>query len=159
MALTQVPSGMLAPNTSGNGPAFSAVLTGTQSITSSTATLMQFATEEFDSNSCFNNTGSTVGGIPAYAFKPTVAGYYSITLSIYPSTSTSDTQAQVFKNGTLVKRQYCSAINGVAHITILVQLDGVSDYIQGYGYITGTSPAVGALATLTYFQGSMIRAA
>jgi hypothetical protein len=143
----------------GNGPAFSALLSANQTISGSTATLTQFAYEEFDTNSCFNNTGSTVGGIPAYAFKPNVAGYYLISASVYPSTATTDSQALIYKNGAVAKRQFTTGSNAVIEVTALIQLDGVSDYVQCYAQFSGTTPTISSAANLTYFQASMVRAA
>ena len=58
---------------SGNMPAFGAYSNTNQTVSNNTGTVLSANTEEFDTASRFNNTGSTVGGIPAYAFLPNVA--------------------------------------------------------------------------------------
>jgi len=145
-----------------NGPAFSATLPSTQSITSTTWTKVQLSTETFDTASCFNNTGSTVGGIPAYAFLPNVAGYYQINGSVYgQATSTQNIQASIYKNGA----QYSWAVSapqGLANATptmaTVIYLNGSTDYVELYGFVNGTSPQInGNVATM--FSGCLVRAA
>ena len=51
-------------------PYFMARLSGDQTITDNTETVVAFASEDYDSGSCFNTTN--------YRFTPNVAGYYYI---------------------------------------------------------------------------------
>ena len=79
--ITTVPSGR-TPIVS-NTPAFRAQLSADQTITPNVGNTVnsqkvQFATEVFDSDGCYNNAGSTVGGVPSYSFKPNVAGFYFV---------------------------------------------------------------------------------
>jgi hypothetical protein len=69
---------------------------------------------------------------------------------------------QIYKNGSGYK--YGTDLspagsNGVAIISSLVYLNGSTDYVEIYGYITGTSPATSANSSLVYFNGSMVRGA
>ena len=94
---------------SGAMPAFSAYQTGSLSLANNTVTTITYNTKEFDTNNCFNNTGSTVtlNGIstPAYSFAPNVAGYYQITaaLSFSPSISGVELILTLNKNGGVYK--------------------------------------------------------
>jgi len=141
----------------GNGPAFSAYQSSAQSLSSATTTLLQFQTKEFDTNSAFNNTGSTVGSAPAWSFNPQVAGYYQIIAAIAVSTTPQETISFIYKNGTRYKNGTdVSASSGSSVVTSLVYLNGSSDYVQIYGYVT-TGQNLAASINSTYFQGIMVR--
>jgi len=142
MPLTQVQAQMYA-----GGPAFSASNTGSQSITGGVATKVILQTEEFDTASCFNNTGSTVGGIPAYAFLPNVAGYYQLNGITYISATTSSQSvlAIIYKNGSAYQAGGFQSLssplnNGGGQVASVVYLNGTTDYVELYAYagIVGT---------------------
>lgn len=142
-----------------DGPAFSAYQSSSQSITSSTFTKVNFQTEDFDTASAFNNTGSTVGSTPAYAFLPTVAGYYQVIASVGPATSTTATLTAIYKNGSQVKSSITTAVNSSAAVTALIYLNGTTDYVESYAYVVGVTPALNAGVNYTYFQASLVRGA
>lgn len=131
------------------GPAFSAYKNATQSITTATFTKVTFQTEEFDTNSNFASS----------TFTPTVAGYYQAQFAIAPDTTTSTTQAAIYKNGTIYKRVYSTTGDTQSEVTCLVYLNGSTDYIEAYAYLTGTSPVIASASNLTYFQAAMVRSA
>ena len=148
-------------------PAFSAYRSSSnQSITTNTWTALSAQTEEYDTASCYNNTGSTVGSIPAYSFLPNVAGYYQISGEIN-TTVTSGSQANIaiYKNGSEFKRgfaivggsftQYCMPVSA------LIYLNGTTDYVTLYGVVIGTSPVYVSAGNgeWCYFQGVLARAA
>jgi hypothetical protein len=135
----------------GTGPAFSVTMSANQSITTNVNTKLQFNTEDFDTNSCYNTSD--------YRFTPNVAGYYQINASVYLSTTVTFAQASVFKNGALLKRGFSSSTNGIGQVSTLIYLNGTTDYIECYGEATGTSPTVSNSSGLTWFNGSMVRAA
>jgi len=93
-----------------NTPAFKAKLSGNQSITSNLGNTVntekvEFATEEFDSDNRYNNTASTVNGIPAYSFKPDVAGFYFVSASTSLESSADRmtfARVQIYKNTDVV---------------------------------------------------------
>lgn len=126
-----------------SGPAFSAYLSANQTVTSGTPALLTLNTESFDTNSCFNNTGSTVGGIPAYAFLPNVAGYYQVHFAAGGTGGSSLTfvAAYIYKNGAQVSRNITpsySSINADTMSSRLIYMNGTTDYLQFYGQATGT---------------------
>jgi hypothetical protein len=148
----------------GTGPAFSVFLPSNQTITSNVGTTVAFSSESFDTASCFNNTGSTVGSIPAYSFLPNVAGYYQFNLTISTEASVSITRALITirKNGSIYKRLIDSlyplnSVNGSG----LIYMNGTSDYVAAEAYITATTARMGGdgSAELTYFDGFLARSA
>jgi hypothetical protein len=133
---------------SGNMPAFSAYRSGTQAYSSNTFTKVQINTESFDTNSCFDSTTN-------YRFTPTVAGYYLCTGQIQTSAGTY-VETDIYKNG--VSNGY-TQISGAWGIptTQLIYLNGSTDYIELYGFIT-TSGNISS-GSGTYFQAAMVRSA
>jgi hypothetical protein len=138
-------------------PAFSAYLSSNQSITSSTYTKVQCNTEEFDTNSNYNNTN--------YRFTPTVAGYYQVSGCINFATSVkAEFLTTIFKNGSEFKRGAYVAINTPfgqnCPVSALIYLNGSTDYVELYGYLDGSpSPIFGGNQAITYFQAFLARSA
>jgi len=154
----------LATGVAGAGPAFSAYPSGTFTVSASTFTVAPCNSEEFDTASVFNNTGSTVGGIPAYSFQPTVAGYYQINgcWSLGSATTYTRSLSFVYKNGSLFKQGLDN--NGTvatgSNVSALVYLNGTTDYVGFYIYQNGTGTiTINAGPGSTYFQASLVRAA
>lgn len=140
---------------SGNMPAFSAYLAGSsQSITTSTQTKAILDTEDFDTNGCFNNTGSTVTlnglSVPSYSFCPNVAGYYQFNLGMRPggtASTLSQVTSSIFKNNIEYYRFYEQAFSTTAGAygpvtgSIMLYLNGTGDYVSFFATITATSPS------------------
>lgn len=144
----------LATNVAGNGPAFSAYRATSQSISSSTWTKVQCATEEFDTNSNYDKDTN-------YRFAPTVAGYYQVSGTIDSSASAAYTVGgvSIYKNGAIFKRGSFSNVGIQSTVSSLVYLNGSTDYVELYAYITGTSVNIGGGQASTFFQAAMIRSA
>jgi hypothetical protein len=148
---------------SGNQPAFRATLS-TQSITADTNTKMAFNTEDFDTASCYNNTGSTVGSIPAYSFLPNVAGYYQVSINCFWLSYTAGVNQalalNINDNGAteLFRINLPSGNSGGSR---LIYLNGTTDYINAYWYSTnGSSTLVGNNgAFFSNFSAVLVRAA
>jgi len=146
-----------------NGPAFSAYASAAQTITNNAYQILNANTELFDTASCYNNTGSTVSGIPAYSFLPNVAGYYQVSAAWYAATSTGNIGSAIYKNGAgyqLTVTQFYSGGN-VLGVNCLVYLNGTSDYI-GYYVFQSQGSSYNTLASrpdLYYFAASMVRGA
>ena len=156
-AVTQT---LTLPNVTGtvmvNGPAFSAYLGTSQNTTTGVATKIQFNTEEFDTNSNYDNATN-------YRFTPTVAGYYQVS-SAYCVNTAALTRANIgiYKNGSLFKSgSDYSNYTGINVLTVsaLVYCNGSTDYIEIYALQTGTTPQVYFAAWNTYFQAAMVRGA
>jgi len=145
---------------SGNMPTFSAYQNSNQSYSSGVSTLINFQVENWDTASCFNNTGSTVGSIPAYAFLPNVAGYYQVNLMVRTNNTNQEAQASIYKNGSA----WCNGSNinislgtqAGTGASSVVYLNGTTDYIQGYVY-TGSAGTGSGNNQSTQFSAIMIR--
>jgi hypothetical protein len=144
----------LASGVAGTGPAFSAYQSSTQTLSSATLTKIQFQTEEFDTNSCFDSTTN-------YRFTPNVAGYYLVSGHVQPDASYTAGIQAIYKNGSVYKYgSYNANATGVSQpsVTCLVYLNGSTDYVEFYGSFT-TGQATVATSAFTWFQGHMARAA
>jgi len=137
---------------------FSAYLSANQSISASTFTKAQFNTTEF-------NLGSAYDATTNYRFTPTVAGYYQVNLMIYASgTSTTSQNAYIYKNGVSFKAaQTTAASQQITSVPAIVYLNGSTDYIEAYSYVSGGTGIVIAGTTgnapFCYFQAMLIRSA
>jgi hypothetical protein len=140
------------------GPAFSAYLNATQSISSSTYTKILFDTEVFDTN---NNFASS-------RFTPTVAGYYQVTAACYVSCGPTYISSRCFlyKNGASFYSGNWNYNGGntigtdsVAIVTGLIYCNGSTDYIEAYGYCQGNAGSLAAASSVTYFNGFLARTA
>ena len=146
---------------SGNMPAFSAYANTTQSVTSSAFTKVNIDTKVFDTNTNFDTTLAR--------FTPTVAGYYQVNGTMRGSgTSISQILAVLYKNGTAYARGtdfVGTASNLGCTINEVVYLNGTTDYVELYGFITATSPTFvgvsgsGSSAVTSRFSASMVRSA
>jgi hypothetical protein len=154
----------LAANVAGNGPAFSAWTSGGQIISSGVAAKMAFNTEFFDTNSNFNNTSSTVDSTPAYAFLPTVAGYYHISTAITNTGSAVGILAVLlYKNGAqYLNTQVGNNTQGIGvPMSMLVYLNGTTDYVEIWVYQTtgGNVTTLSGRSDCYQFSGALVRAA
>jgi hypothetical protein len=152
------------PTTSGtvmvNGPAFSVSrITTNQSVSVSSYTKVQFNSVNFDTNSNWDAVN--------HRFTPTVAGYYQINLNITMSSTTSMNEVigVIYKNGVeytwVAFQSTVVAARATPQVSTVVYLNGSTDYIEGYGYITaGTSPVFQFSAgARTAMSGCLVRAA
>jgi hypothetical protein len=145
----------LATPVAGTGPAFSAYASGATSLNNATFTKITIDAEEFDTN---NNFASS-------RFTPIVAGYYQINAQTsWGATATaSDLITTIYKNGARYKdgtnQRSTNGPYGV--VSILVYLNGSTDYVELYGYQnTGALLNVnGGTGYFTYFQASLVRSA
>jgi len=151
----------LGTNVAGNGPAFSAYLSGTdQSVSSNTWVKVQLNSENFDTANCFDSTTN-------YRFTPTVAGYYQVSGQIYSESSSSygtGIFVAIYKNGTVYRAasvyNTTAATASTPSISSLVYLNGTSDYIEMYGYyVSGASMKFGVSGGNTAFSGLLVRSA
>jgi hypothetical protein len=144
----------LATGVAGNGPAFSAWLSATQSFTANVFTKIQFNVEEFDTANCYDNSTN-------YRFTPNVAGYYQVSGAFTNATILAQVGVTLLKNGITYKRLYNGVGGGNTSTgagSCLVFLNGSTDYIELFGLSTSTQNAF-ADASGTYFQAALVRAA
>ena len=130
-------------------PAFSAHPSGNQSISSGTFTKVNFATEEFDTNSNFASS----------RFTPTVAGYYQINAGMVLVQGTSGlAKIDIYKNGTTYK-SLTGVFSTEGYVTggTVIYFNGSSDYVEIYAFGAGTSPVIQGGSTQTWFSGVGVR--
>lgn len=138
-------------------PAFSAYNSNSQVVSTATYTKIQFNTEEFDINSCYDNATN-------YRFTPTVAGYYQVNLLIgnVSGSASGYTAVFIYKNGSAFKAAYSTnSVQGpVSMVNSLIYLNGSTDYVEGYWFQnSGVNQSTSSGFLYTYFQASMVRSA
>ena len=136
---------------------FSVKKTSNQSISSNVYTKCTWSSENWDIGSDFDLANSK--------FQPTVAGYYHLILNVRWDGSTNYTRGIVkfYKNGSAYKR-----IGGHANETAnqnynsngsaLVYLNGSTDYVEVYVYITASTAVIGNtnIDELVYWDGYLV---
>ena len=140
------------------GPAFFASLSGNQAITSATFTKVTANVEYYDTGNMYDSTTN-------YRFTPTVAGYYQFSWATSCFNTTSPTRgfSSLWKNGAvwLYGSDYPPAQGvGTSSGSGLVYMNGSTDYVELYAYITASSPQVSSLGnapTYTYISGFLAR--
>jgi len=136
-------------------PAFSAYKSTNQTPTTNTWTKIQLNTEEFDTNSNFDSTTN-------YRFTPTVAGYYEVSALIdVGGTGVSFVLGGIYKNGGLAKYIGGQTTTTEAYINggYLISMNGSTDYLELYVYITATTPTVYGGSAALSFSGFLARSA
>jgi hypothetical protein len=144
-------------------PAFRAFLGSNQTVSTTINTKVTLTNETFDTASCFNNTGSTAGGIPAYAFLPNVAGYYQINANIGASSPSNlnYNYIQIRKNGLEDSRAIYGPYGAGASygsVSNIIFLNGSTDYVELFVQLAGDG-TLNALADFTIMSGCLVRAA
>ena len=138
-----------------NYPAFEAYLSVSQSLSDATNTKIQYDTEVFDTNSCYDNTTN-------YRFTPTIAGKYYVYLQNTDFSATVSNLVTVYnmiyKNGSLYKSISFSFANNYARraspfVSAIIDMNGTTDYVEGFAHIdlSTSTPTVEANTQSTYF--------
>ena len=152
-----VSQSMLASGVAGTGPAFSAYLGSTQSITTSVWTKAQFNTEFFDTNSNYDTTN--------FRFKPTVAGYYAVNYCLaFTAGAATGLYAGIYKNGSRIRLVVAyggaNALDDWTNFgSSLLYMNGTTDYIECWGLQVSGSPAFAGGSEVAWFEASLVRAA
>lgn len=133
----------------GTGPAFSALVVGTFSISAATWTKLQLNTEQFDTNSNFDSTTN-------FRFTPTVSGYYQLNGGNQQLFNGVNYLA-IYKNGSLTF-QFGGATTAPT-LSCLVYLNGSTDYIELYVYSASAVTSVAASSPYVFMSGFLARAA
>tara|TARA_A100000171_G_scaffold53092_1_gene76742 strand:- start:17877 stop:18731 length:855 start_codon:yes stop_codon:yes gene_type:complete len=135
--------------------AFSASMSVGQSVATSTWTKLQFAVEDFDTNSDYDNATN-------YRFTPTVAGKYQINANIgFPNPGDGNVvSVSIYKNGTLYKKLVSHAANATdscrANISMLVDANGSTDYFECYGWQSSGGNLTSETADVMHFSGAQV---
>ena len=136
----------------GTSPAFSYTNSTGTVIPSGTWTKIVYDTKRFDTTTSMYSTANS-------RFTPTVAGYYQVNGYFNIGTGNLGILA-IYKNG--VAYQYSgnnppSALTGISGMSVLLYLNGSTDYIELWGYTNSTVFYNGSQSTT--FSASMVRAA
>ena len=154
-----------------NYPAFYAKLNSDQTATDDTTTKLALTGEIFDTNGCYNNTGSTVTlngiSVPSYSFAPNVAGKYYIFVQVIVNASSTDNVqralCKILKNDTsiaiadFIVNSSSEADILTPSVEAIVELNGTSDYVNAQGYadiISGTLAFKGDATEARTFLGA-----
>jgi hypothetical protein len=145
---------------SGNMPAFRVYRAADQSISNSTDTKVQLNTEVFDTANCFDSTTN-------YRFTPNVAGYYQFSAILnLGGTPVTNAQAHIWKNGVKATQFVFYAPSGTTQYQIngtlsdLIYMNGSTDYVELYGYISASSGnQFGGGTIQAFLAGYLARAA
>ena len=131
-------------------PSFSVNRNGTnQTVTTNSYTKIQFNHKAFDTNSNFDAATN-------YRYTPTIAGKYLITLTVNCSDSGAECDGYIYKNGSVyeVSESYNSAVH-MATATAVIDMNGTTDYVEGYAYNGGGTTLYGA-STKTNMSGALL---
>lgn len=145
-----------------DGPAFFAYPNSNTTISSGVNTVVANNTEVFDTANCYNNTGSTVSGIPAYSFLPNVPGYYLLTVTCDNEASTLPSRfiLNVQQNGNSYRvGDNFTASPSVMTGSVLLYFNGTTDYVNMAIYIAATTPRYNGDISTTRFSGYLVRGA
>lgn len=140
-------------------PAFTAIATTAQAVTTGVATKVTLGTENFDTNNNFDLTLSR--------HTPTVAGYYQYTGVIRANaTNLTNANASLYKNNGLVRQGgtiNIAATSAAQHLVVteLIYMNGTTDFMELFGAVTGTTPGFENinLSITSTFSGVLVRAA
>ena len=125
-------------------PYVSVYRNGDQNLTDATHTKIEFNVENVDSAGAFDNSSN-------YRYTPQTSGYYFVSLNVgtgaQSDNATDKIIASIYKNGSAVTGAVATRdwdTNGInyndqVNTSVIVQLNGSSDYIEGYAYIDSTS--------------------
>ena len=149
---------MLATGLAGTGPAFSAYQSSAQSISHNSFTKVQFQTENFDTNSNFDNTTN-------YRYTPTVAGYYFVDARVAFNSLSQNSFSQILKNGGSEANSptaipWAGIANSQSSVSVLVYMNGSTDYLEVWAYqASGGALSLIVGTNLTAFSAFLARAA
>lgn len=153
-----ITQGMIGSNVAGTGPAFRAYLSSDQSISNNVWTKVQMNVEDFDTNSNYDN-------VTNYRFTPTVAGYYQVNFRTrFNGTSMTGQLCSLWKNGSINSFANTGRFATSSDIGLngadIVYMNGTTDYLEVYGYLTASSGHIFQAASYnTFFSATLARAA
>ena len=140
-----------------NAPSFKAVMSAVTAISNVGATKLVLNTEEWDTNSNYDTAN--------YRFTPTVAGYYSLTGSMFVSAATtSRVGVAIYKNGSEYAWQFMSGVTSAGganpQVSTIAYANGSTDYFELYAAQNSSSSINAASnSVITWFSGALVRSA
>ena len=140
-----------------DAPAFRAYLSSNQSISNNVWTKVQFDSEDFDTNSNYDN-------VTNYRFTPTVAGYYQINFRTrFNGTSMTTQLSALYKNGSIISYANTGRFATSNDVGVnggdIMYMNGTTDYLEVYGFLTASSGHIFQAANFnTFFSATLVRA-
>lgn len=130
-----------------------AYLSATSAATSGSFAKVPFDATQFNVGGYFDTSSSR--------FTPLVAGTYFVSVTVYGSGSpVNAVAAAINKNGTnIASVGLAVSAGGNVSVSLLVQMNGTTDYLEGWGEIDGTTPefmSIGSDRIITYFHAFRI---
>jgi hypothetical protein len=125
-------------------PYVSVYRNGDQTISDATWTKIQFNVENVDSGGAFDSSSN-------YRYTPQTSGYYFVALNVGIGTTADNSidsvRGKIYKNGSeitgaIASRNWDTAginYNDQVNTSVIVTMNGSSDYIEGFLYIDVTS--------------------
>jgi hypothetical protein len=123
-----------------NTPAFEAYRTSVQNVANATWVKIQYNTELFDSNNCYDNATN-------YRFTPTSSGKYFVyhKAQVYGNATNDMLQVSpaIYKNGSIYAGTEIGTYpdNTLHNITVIslaiIDMNGTTDYLEAYSYSEG----------------------
>ncbi|MBI1272911.1 MAG: hypothetical protein GC131_02355 [Alphaproteobacteria bacterium] len=132
---------------SSTGPSFFVRKTIDQTVATSTWTKLTWQTEIFDTNDNFASD----------RFTPTEAGKYIFAASAYCGNGGTICYIGIYKNGALIsyEGQAGTPTNYIPNASVILDMNGSSDYVEAYIYSGSTTITGGTLYTAN-FSGAMV---
>tara|TARA_A100001201_G_scaffold139904_1_gene132392 strand:- start:21 stop:548 length:528 start_codon:yes stop_codon:yes gene_type:complete len=131
-------------------PAFQVYLSSNQSISNNTTTKVQFDTEDYDTDNCYDNSTN-------YRFTPTVAGKYFVYLQtrFQVFSALTNIQTMIYKNGTNVS-MFSGNDNFLPTLQTnkVIDMNGSTDYLEGFIYQNSGSSQNATGSDKTTFFGA-----
>lgn len=133
-------------------PTFSAYQSSPQTLPTAVWTKVSMQSEEWDVTNAFDSAST-------YRFTPQVAGYYQVNGSLFLTSMATGILLAIYKNGVALKVGLnMTGSQNSSNVSALVYLNGSTDYIELWGYL-GLGQSLSAVASSTFFQAAMVRAA
>ena len=136
-----------------NTPAFLATLSSIQQTSDATTTKIQFNSESFDTDSCYDNSTN-------YRFTPTTAGKYFIYTSISGRSDSpgqlTNVRTSLYKNGSELIQAYGTDFRNSAgyqtlnYMGAVIDMNGSTDYIEYFARVDHTGGTNGGVDSGSY---------
>jgi hypothetical protein len=130
-----------------NNPSISVFRTTDQTVTANTYTKVQFTSEAWDTDNCFDSSTN-------FRFTPTVAGKYQIQFCIIGSGTQN--YGVLYFNGTRVKGVGQGGAGGTANGSTILSFNGSTDYVEFFAYLASGTTITGT-AEYSYATAAYLR--
>lgn len=136
---------------------FRSASAGNQSVTTNTNTKVIFDTVSIDTNSWWDAVN--------YRYVPQIPGYYRFDYVVgLNGTSPTTLQSSLLKNGVTFSTgfrmlgTFTTTLGGMGSAaSILVSMNGTTDYVEVYGLVNATSPTIFGASAFTYLQAQLVQ--